>query len=395
MDALARYYTQDKISQLLINRLKTDEPKQILELGIGDGSLSMAAYKRWGKARFFGVDIDDNSIAKIRENLPFVEMINYNSLEYNMQVKLNIKDSSIDIAICNPPYLRHKIDEADKLLFEKVNLDSCISNKQITTDIIFLAQNLRFLKDGCELGIILPDSILTNQCYSGLRTDLIFNHNVKNIIQLPDNVFNKTEARTHIMIIEKKGKSRNEIEVSKADSNGEIIQSIFINRKNLIQRMDFDFHYWLLSQKKYKESSIALGDIAISLSRGNRTKKYLHNLNIPYFHTTSFNMQNLYFDSKLAEGDYPANLSLAGPGDILIARVGKRCIGNIAMINKGFIPYSDCIYKLRVPDNYISVVFESLISERGQLWLQAYAHGVCARLINKSDLLTFKLNTVF
>ena len=393
MDDLARYYTQDKISQLLINKMKASEPKRILELGIGVGSLSLAAYKRWNKANFFGADVDDNSISIIKNNLPFVEIINHNSLEHNIQVKLNIKDSSIDIAICNPPYLRHKIDEADMFLFKKVNLGSCIHNKQITTDIVFLAQNLRFLRDGCELGIILPDSILTNQYFSGLRTDLLFNHNVKCIIQLPDNVFSKTEARTHILIIEKNGKSNDEIEVSKADLNGEIMQSIFVDKNKLIQRMDFNFHYWSSRQDGHKESCISLEDIVISLTRGNKTKKYLQNLNVLYFHTTSFNSKDLYLELDSTENDYPTNLSLAGPGDILIARVGKRCIGNIIMVKKGYIPYSDCIYKLSVPDYYKKITIESLISTRGQLWIQAYAHGVCARLISKYDLLKFKLNS--
>lgn len=60
-----------------------------------------------------------------------------------------------------------------------------------------------FLRDGRELGIILPDSVMTNHYYNDLRKDLLFNHNIKCIIQLPDNIFNKTEARTHILIIQK------------------------------------------------------------------------------------------------------------------------------------------------------------------------------------------------
>lgn len=392
MDALARYYTQEKISRLLVNKLHTKEPKKILELGIGDGALSLAAYRRWSGARFFGVDIDDNSISKITDNMPFIKIINHNSLDHNIQINLNIDDSSIDIAICNPPYLSHKISDLDKLLFEKVKLGSCVYNKQVTTDIVFLAQNLMFLKDGCELGIILPDSILTNHYFRSLRSDLLFNHNVKCIIQLPDGVFNKTEARTHILIIEKNGKSKSKIEVSKANFNGEVIHSILVDKNKLIQRMDFDFHYWSLEQNEQMENFLTLEDIVVSLARGNKTKKYLQTLNIPYFHTTSFTLQGLYLELDSTVKDFPSNLLLAGPGDILIARVGKRCIGKAMMVRKGFIPISDCIYRLRVSDSYNNKTFDALISKRGQSYLQAYAHGVCARLISKSDLLNFQID---
>lgn len=98
------------------------------------------------------------------------------------------------------------------------------------------------MKEGCELGIILPDSILTNHYFQVLRRDLLCNHNVKSIIQLPDKVFNKTEARTHIMIIEKNRKSNYKIEVSKASFDGEIIDTIMVENSKLIQRMDYDYH---------------------------------------------------------------------------------------------------------------------------------------------------------
>lgn len=391
MDSLAKYYTQEKISELLINKLSSKEPKRILELGIGDGSLSLAAFKRWSRADYFGVDIDNDSILNIKHNFPYIEISNYNSLEHNIPVKINIKNSSIDIAICNPPYLKHKIVDEDKLLFEQVKLSSCSLNKQITTDVVFLARNLMFLKDGRELGIILPDSILTNHYFLGLRRDLLSNHNVKSIIQLPDKVFKKTEARTHILIIEKNGKSKSLIEVSKANFDGEITHSIFVDKNKLVQRMDFDFHYWEKKQNRAVGNILTLNDIIVSLTRGNKTKKYLQNLNIPYFHTTSFTSHGLYFESNSTIDDFPSNLSLAGPGDILIARVGKRSIGNVVMVKKGFIPISDCIYRIRVIDSYKAKTFETLISKRGQSWLQAYAHGVCARLISKSDLLKFRI----
>ncbi|MGW7159823.1 N-6 DNA methylase [Paenibacillus taichungensis] len=389
MDTLARYYTQEKISRLLINKLDIKRPKKILELAIGDGSLSLAAFERWNEARYYGVDIDDTSIINIKKNLPFVDVINFNGLEDNINVKLNIKSSSIDIAICNPPYLKHTMSEEDKALFKKVKLESCFNNKQITTDIVFLARNLMFLRDGRELGIILPDSVMTNHYYNDLRKDLLFNHNIKCIIQLPDNIFNKTEARTHILIIQKNIKTNTKVELSKANNDGDIIQSLYVNKEDLVHRMDFDFHFWALGLESENKNNIRLGEITDSICRGNRTKKYLDQLELDYFHTTSFTSNNSFVDYVTKKEDFPENITLAEPGDILVSRVGKRCIGNIAMVKSGYIPITDCIYRVRPCDSYGRFIFNSFTSDKGQAWFQAYAHGVCARVISKTDLINF------
>lgn len=394
MDALARYYTEEKISRLLIDKFHEKNPKNILELGIGNGSLSLAAYSRWNSARFIGVDVDSKSIVNIKNKLPFVEIIDYDGLNDGIQMQLNIDNCAIDIAICNPPYLKHKISDKDRLLLESVSLGNEDTIKYITTDIIFLAQNLMLLGDGCELGIILPDSIMTNHYFCSLRRDLLRNHNVKSIIQLPDNIFSKTEVRTHIMIVEKNRKGKVEVEVAKANSDGEITHSLRIDKNKLVQRMDFDFHYWVSQLIRPIRNYLTIDDVVTSLSRGNKTKKYLQNLQVPYFHTTSFNEYGNYLSVDFSQTDFPPNISLATPGDILIARVGKRCIGKVAMVKHGFIPFSDCIYRLKVTDEYRTDIFKSLLSTEGQSWLQANAHGVCARVISKKDLLQYPIVNV-
>jgi type I restriction enzyme M protein len=389
MDELARYYTQDKISQLLINKLENHSPKRILELGIGDGALSLAAYKRWKKAQYFGIDIDEDSIASIKSKLPFINIKKINGLDDDLQIKLDIENSSIDIAICNPPYLKHREKVQDNKLFEVTLLNSCITNKYLTTDIIFLAQNLQFLKEGSELGIILPDSILTNQYYAELRKDLLFHHNVKCIIQLPDKVFNKTEARTHILIIQKFCQGTSKIELCNTDHNGIITDHIYVERDKLIKRMDYSF--WKYINYVEKRKYIILEEIMSSLTRGNKTKKELQDMNINFFHTTSFSKYDNHITTNSRQIDFKENLTLAENGDILIARVGKRCIGRVAIVTSGCIPVSDCIYRLRVPDNFRELVFESLISQQGKSWFDAFSHGVCARVISKSDLIKYKI----
>ncbi|MBS7565304.1 hypothetical protein KHS38_12900 [Mucilaginibacter sp. Bleaf8] len=71
----------------------------------------------------------------------------------------------------------------------------------------------------------------------------------------------------------------------------------------------------------------------------------------------------------------------ADAGDILMARVGKGCVGRIGRVNKGSILLTDCVYRIRVANDYQDIVWNSLKSEDGQKWLDANIHGVCSKVI--------------
>lgn len=390
MEILGRYYTRDNISKLLVDNLDYVYAKNILELGIGDGTLTRAASERWKVAKFYAADIDEASVNKVKKSLSFVKVEKIDSLDQNAYISLNIEKETMDIAICNPPYLRHNLTDEDNKVFKEVNLTSCISNKYITTDIIFLAKNLLFLKRDSELAIILPDSIITNVYYESLRKDLLTQHKVKKIIQLPDNIFNKTEARTHILFLKKGGDTDKLVEVSKSDVEGNIVDSILVDKNELQYRMDYDYNLWKRNQIKFK-NRISLQNICTSIQRGNRTKKYFIEKNIPYFHTTGYKNYGDEIISLIEPSTLPEELTLAEAGDILIARVGTRCIGKVAIVKKGVIPITDCIYRIRTDYDNSTVIFDALKSNYGQEWLKANAHGVCANVISKKDLINFPI----
>ena len=75
--------------------------------------------------------------------------------------------------------------------------------------------------------------------------------------------------------------------------------------------------------------------------------------------------------------------------DILLARVGRGCIGKVSLVNSGSQLVSDCVYRVRVPKEYYKIVWASLCSADGQLWLKSRSKGVCARTLSKEDLLCF------
>ena len=211
--------------------------------------------------------------------------------------------------------------------------------------------------------------------------------NVRRIIQLPDKIFNKTEARTHIIFISK-SKSENETcELLISTNEGNLSKSIVVPKKKLGVRMDYQFHKALMnSYSNYK----TLKEVGGIIKRGKFSFKELRESKLSYFHSTHFkeNSVSIKFQNQIAQEhiSYAANA-----GDILMCRVGKRIVGRVAIIKSGRIINSDCVYRIIVPKKFQSVVLNSFLSSSGKTWLSAYAHGVCSQVISKSDLENFPL----
>lgn len=389
MDSLGRFYTQDLFSTLLINNIKRKAPKTVLELGVGGGALIKAAYERWQHAEFYGTDIDSKSIKRITTEMPFVKIQKVNGLSNNISKKLNINVGSIDIAVCNPPYLKIQNEKHYESLFEESMLSSCNNLQRLTSDIIFLAQNIALLKNRGELGIILPDSLITGHEFRLLRESLFENHRINSIIQLPDKVFPKTEARTHIILLQKGLSSPDQVPIYKASIDGTCNNFIQVNSNEAAVRMDFDHHSWKQNNTDTKKF-YTLSDLKVEIKRGTDSYHDLRNLHKVHFHTTHFknSPNHKLVLSSLTKRKNTQSL-IAKEGDILLARVGKRCIGKSLFVKSGEVPISDCVYRIRADKKYRSKIFKALLSDRGQQWLKTTAHGVCSQVVSKIDLEKF------
>lgn len=127
MDLLGRYYTNEIISSLLINSLETKSAGRVLDMGIGNASLTKAAKVRWKSATFYATEVENKKIKEIEKNLSFVKVCNYDSLKSNVKAQLKIKFGSIDVAICNPPYVKVEKREAIKNFSWKPELKNVLN----------------------------------------------------------------------------------------------------------------------------------------------------------------------------------------------------------------------------------------------------------------------------
>ncbi|WP_018623046.1 N-6 DNA methylase [Spirosoma luteum] len=384
MEVLDRHYTEIVFSELLINSISYHQPKSIVDLGIGNGSLTVAAYNKWNDASFWGCDIDLERIETTRTNLPFAQISKIDGLDVNSPFPLKV--GTIDIAICNPPYYRVAEKEKYIKLFESVSLPHVDSLPFVTADLIFLANNLLLLKQGGQLGIIIPDGLVTSQVFEPVRQALLNKYTIKSIIELPSNIFKKTEAKTHILIIEKRTKINSyEVELLCADKQGICSHKVLVQSAMLYERMDYTYTNWMVNDRIPTNKN--LRDINATIIRSNRTTKELNERNIEFLHSTSYNEgEILRINSSFDEDN---RLIYAVDGDIIVTRVGKRCIGKVCLIEKGRIPISDCLFIIRVSKEYKNLVFSALISSSGKKWFEIVGHGVCSKVISRENLYSF------
>ena len=256
----SQFFTKPTFSDLLVNEISVHKPKSVLEMGVGDGAILNSVIKRWSEVDYTGLEIDPLLIEKVNScNLGY-NIINKDCSLLNLDIDFIDKKSFFDVGVCNPPF--HEVDNNSSIknLLEEVNLKYLIDKKSLTLDVVFLLQNLLFLKDGGELGIVIPDGIATNVGYSKLRLFLLENFTIRKVVQLPSNGFKKTAVQTHIMILEKSLPQNDFVPLFISDSSGLLTNKIDVSLEFLERRMDYSFHSWRLNSRNRMGKSLKLKD---------------------------------------------------------------------------------------------------------------------------------------
>jgi hypothetical protein len=122
--------------------------------------------------------------------------------------------------------------------------------------------------------------------------------------------------------------------------------------------------------------------------RGNLSRNTLLQQQVPHFHTTSFPVSEneVTLDSDVQDG-----LPFAREGDILLARVGSRCLDRQVIVKSGKRAITDCVYRLQLPEETVHTAMASLTSTHGKLWRQMNAKGACAKYLTKESILSMPL----
>lgn len=402
-DPLGRYYTTSTISQSLIDRIEVAKPKLVLELGSGSGSLCSAAATRWHDAKLVTVDVDRRTPNGLgvkkgkpdRRHSHFVHDV----LDSALSDKIGLTLSTVDVAICNPPYIRPRWrSDFGKILEDAGLSDTLASLHDAGADLLFLAQNLRLLRNNGKLGLILPDGLITAERFSRVRKTLLRQHLVEQVVQLPRGAFKGTEAQTYLVVLSKGAGETNRVTLRQMGIDGQISAPIEITQDAAVKRLDFNFHARVVPLQQGGEGSMrmpirqALTDVV----RGTICSSSISAFPAPVFHLGDFSKpigqqavrivpKRFALSERIAQRmSHDARLAL--PGDILLARVGRSLEDRLALVVHGPCVISDCIFALRATDEHREHLYRFFESDLGRNALSSSAHGVAARFLSKTNL---------
>lgn len=409
-DAFGRYYTSAPVSQTLIDAMHGIHPKLVLELGSGHGALASAARKRWPCANYVTVDTDQAVAFDLTARTSGASHTHHvhDALDDLLADRIGIALESVDVGLCNPPYVRPPWQSGFGHILEEAGLSGTLQSvTDAGADLLFVAQNLRLLKRRGKLGLILPDGLISGEKYQAVRQKFLREHLVELVVQLPRRVFTRTEAQTYLMVLSKNSGETEHVTLRQMHTDGTLSTGIKVPADLGSRRLDYAFHARspqssnLTTQYEHQRS---IGEVYQTLIRGNIISSQIRSFPLPVFHLGDFpEPKSTNEDTQQVPDKFilPASESIpllgrhkfAQAGDILIARIGRNLQHKVCILTAGLCAISDCVYALRTAPDHTEAVFSYLASANGRSALEAASHGVGAKYLSRSDVLSIALPT--
>ena len=391
---LGRYYTRESVAAVLVASIDIRAPKTVVDLGAGDGTLISHAAMRWSNARFITADIDKSAGSRCLAQIHGNAYSHYSgdALDESISEKLGVPPGSACVAICNPPYVRAGWKDHFRKLLDEVGLSEVLPKAQdLPVDVLFVAQNLRLLKVGGKLGLILPDGLIAGERFASFRRGLIAQHAISQVIELPRNIFKRTEAKAHILVLSRSVTQADDIAVRRFDELGELSEPFFVPPERAAERLDYSFYS--MPTKVRSRPAHRLGDLIDSVVRGSFSSKTRAKQLFPVLHTTDLLASSTVAPPKfLVSKQYSTgNAVVAHTDDILMGRVGRNLCSKICQVTSGSVVPSDCLLVIRPLPGQGDKLFQMLTSARGRRAIDAATHGVGAKFITVKGLLDLRI----
>lgn len=324
-------------------------------------------------------------------------------------------DEQFDIVLANPPFgakikvgsekTRKTFDLAHKW---KINKKTGVYEKTDTLQkntppqILFIELCIKLLRPGGRMGIVVPESMISNSSTSYVVQFLRSQMNLQAVCGMPESLFKTsgsggTHTKTCLVIATKKKSADENIFMAEAkwcghDSRGNKIPHNDLpvtldNFKSGIETKSYDHLGYYVSQKNIVDNILApryydpepintlnklkkthdivsiqslVDDGVISFSTGDEVGKLAYGTgNIPFVRTSDISNWEVKLDPKhgVSEEIFAAlkKKQDVREGDILMVRDGTYLIGSCAYVSKydEKIVYQSHLYKIRIKDKKV------------------------------------------
>ncbi|MDZ7689234.1 MAG: N-6 DNA methylase [Halobacteriales archaeon] len=227
---LGQYFTRRELTRFVVGVIEPENEDFILDPTVGSGGFLLEAlFQVWkdiednyekeeerlkydfAQNHLYGIEIHPILARICKTNLILHKDGHTNiegdksCLDSNFEVD-RIDDGEFDVIIGNPPF-GDSVEEGDRDRLGENSLENFELKKgsKIKTEIAVIERSIKFLKEGGELGFVVPDGLLNNYSERSncpqLRRYLLREGKIKAIVSLPDHAFTKAGAQNKTSII--------------------------------------------------------------------------------------------------------------------------------------------------------------------------------------------------
>ena len=359
-------------------------PSRVFDMAAGQGSLTLAAIQRWRSAKLAAFDVDHRALEVLQERCPDADRVRVNLLLQRLPLQVSTWFEHADVVLCNPPFTGVPLSLADHWLAAAGMPRDWSAHIRQRSEIVFLAHNLRLLKPGGELGMILPAVFVNGHHFLPFRRWLLRELSVTKIVRLPNRAFVDADVSAYVLIVRKQPpQPGHQVELINLAARGQSVLRRKVTAAQGLSRLDFPFH----SQSIAEPPTLALADLGADICRGWSVQR-LNATRLHYFHTTGFATVSGPHLLQMPVRRLAPGAPFAVAGDILQARVGRACHLQTLGLGSGRTMFSDCVYRIRVPAEHHKRVLRSLTSEQGQAWRASRLRGSTVSILSKADLMS-------
>lgn len=387
-DQLGQVLTPPTIAQLISRGLvcSAQASPMLIDLGAGKGALSLATLKRFHQARVLAIEIDSDFASELRMlRGAQITVVEGDALFADISAY-----EPPDIILSNPPYSAMPATPALREMLRESGLEVPMKGPWVRSDIAFIARAWGLAERGTQLGLIVAAPIVQSSFYQDVRRRLAEELGNLVITKLPVNTFANTEVQAFVISGQRKVSRRRNILLRRATIDGVIVDEIEISNAASLISWDIEYHQSILSLG-LKCSNLrtlkTLGSVGAKISRGSRSSNQFESMGLSAFHTTDFPKSMLDVVLSGAVGEY----NTAHAGDILIPRVGTRCLDKQARVSDGVGLITDCVYRITATEKTRNLVWRSLSSSFGIEWRLANAAGSCAKYLTHDAVMSMPL----
>lgn len=357
-----------------------------LELGAGNGRIAQACLDQSNPSSYIGVELDE----RLLRGSPIDTRASFLQGDVLSPTALStlLGDQLFTRTIGNPPYGMQALD----LECQRRIAELCPGIPQIADwvqiDLYFMLESLTRLKRPGEAAFIVGAPIAEDSRLQAFRQALMLAASEVECFELPVDVFDKKAEVQSFLLVARFGVSAlKSVRLGRmVGADLEVVAERYVSPELAIERLDLAFHEFqdLSASLRSKPGFRSLEELGATVIRGSLTRAQFDALGIRCFHTSDFPHESA--EVRFGQGrDH--GFQTAAANDILLPRVGTRCMDRHALVVKGQRHYTEAVYRLRVPARHHQKVTDWVLSDAGATWRQAAAKGSCAKHITVAALM--------